>query len=193
MTTMWHLTKGMIKLFITIGVIFSSLGIISLLLLGSESPFTVFLGLGTAELAIGMAEYLFGTASEKDNKAIFYSAGMILVVVGIVISSLQAFLKGIPENFGLIGSFFFSVGFPIILFQMMASRPMKLTFLKFFGIGLFVAGFPIAYFFGFVPSMNQYIYLSILPLLSGGLMFISSQVGKNFKNISEKLVLKSQS
>lgn len=193
MPSLFYLTKPFFRVSLIAGAIAISAGLLLLLFVGTNSPAIVLLAFGDGELIMSLSGYMVGNSSQWRTKTWPYVSGIILAVAGIALCYISIFMPSFSDRLGIGGLSVFAPGIPLIIARLSMSRPMNLKGLVAVGIGVTIAGIPVAYLYGFVPSMNDLLYLSILPALSGLEIIASTRIIRGFGRLDKTVTVSSGS
>lgn len=186
MPSIWQYFRNLIKVSIGVGIVFSAAGMLLLEFISGPSPGPVLLAFGCAELGMGITGYLFAHKSILEDSIWPILAGILLFALGISLGVLSV-MRPSESILGFTEVFTCTISASVIITSLVATRPVNSKGLRAVGIGLGIAGLPVFYLYGLVPSMNSYMFLSVLPLVLGFELAIYASVAKSFHSLENTI------
>lgn len=187
MPSVWQYSKNLIKVSVGVGIVFSAVGMLLLALIRGPSPGPVLLAFGCAELGMGITGYLFVHKNVLEKSHWPVLTGILFLATGISLGILSTMLPSGSTVPGFAGVYICAISASLIITGFVATRPVNTAGLRAVGIGLGIAGLPVFILYGLVPGTNQYMFLSVLPLLLGFELALYASAIKSFRSLENTI------
>ena len=172
-----HVMEKFFEVFLLMGLAGWILGTMILLFSNmSDSPAGALIGGGTGLIIVGLSGYVAFLREKKRGKIAINFVGSVLVILSLSIAAFIA--TGVSsKSIGIIGSSFFSFGFFVLSMNSFLEGKLSKRVAITFGIPIFVAGIALFVLYGLRPPYQDYMFISVLPLLSGGILVATGKIG----------------
>lgn len=185
--TLWSIIRPVFRKLLLVGIIFYALGAAVEIIFGPASPGVVPMSFGVGEIVIMSMVHIFEGTSSRTKVKLTYLTGFLLLFAGTFMSALQPYFSAEYNQLSFLGLSPFVIGSSLLAAQFCASRQAGSRRVGAAGLILVIVGIPIAYFYGFVPGMNAYLYLALLPLIFGITVIAIPVLGRKFRKMDVSL------